>query len=82
MIYNDWIELGFTRVEIADSVEMKATGYGGYFLEKEIGKNMNIYVYWDNLDEPFLQANSVENEDNVLRQFVNVEFAINLAKLY
>ena len=82
MTYDEWIKLGFKRVDIEDLVEEQRTGYGGYILEKQIDKYMKIYVYWDKLGVPFLQSDLHDNPDKVVRQYVNVDFAINLAKLY
>lgn len=82
MTYNDWVQLGFERVELNDLVEEQATGYGGYILEKKLTPFLNIYVNWDNLNEPFLQCDMFQNKDKVLRQYVAVDFAINLATLY
>lgn len=54
MNYAKYIELGFTRTEMNDSVEFKQTGYGGFTLEKELGKNQMIEVSSGDLSKPRL----------------------------
>lgn len=82
MMYKDWIELGFIRIDLDDNVEVNEKGYGGYFLEKQLTPFLKIAVYWDKLGVPFLQTDIHENEDSVIRQYVSVDFATNLAKLF
>lgn len=54
MDYKKYIDLGFTRTEMNDSVEFKQTGYGGFTLEKELGKNQMIGVSSGELNKPLL----------------------------
>ena len=48
MDYKKYIDLGFTRVESSCNVEFNKTGYGGFSLEKELGKNQMIGVVREN----------------------------------
>ena len=54
MKYQDYIDLGFKRVELNDSVELKQTGYPGYSLEKKINKRIMVCVDYPRLEEPKL----------------------------
>lgn len=54
MTYQDYIELGFERTDVADSVQFKETGYYGYFLSKDITERVSIQVYDSSLDDPKL----------------------------
>lgn len=54
MTYKEYIQLGFKRTDMRDSVVFDQTGYHGYYLEKKISKKMSIFVYHDELDKPRL----------------------------
>lgn len=54
MKYIDYINRGFQRCELNDSVQYQETGYNGYFLRKELTKNASIEVYDTELDKPKL----------------------------
>lgn len=54
MRYKDYIELGFKRFDMKDSVEFDNTGYPGYVLEKHINKKMMVCVNAGELEEPVL----------------------------
>ena len=54
MNYKEYIELGFKRHDLDDSVEMDNTGYGGYFLKYQLNKKISIEVYYDELQTPRL----------------------------
>jgi len=54
MWYENYIELGFDRIEMNDEVEFRKTGYRGYILVKKITDKITIEVDWENLDKPRL----------------------------
>jgi hypothetical protein len=54
MRYKNYINLGFKRIDMNDSVEFNETGWGGYALEKEINTSMSIGVDSRSLSEPKL----------------------------
>lgn len=54
MDYNKYIELGFKRLDMNDSVEFRQTGYYGFSLEKKIGNKQLIGVSSGCLDKPLL----------------------------
>lgn len=54
MTYQDYIDLGFTRLDVNDSVEKQNTGYGGFHLERKINERITVSVYWNELDKPQL----------------------------
>jgi len=54
MDYQKYIDLGFQRTEMNDSVEFRKTGYGGFCLEKQLGKNQMIGVSSMELNKPLL----------------------------
>jgi hypothetical protein len=54
MEYQEYIDLGFERVEMKCSVEFKQTGYSGYALEKRINDKMLICSGSGELDKPKL----------------------------
>ena len=62
MNYQKYIDLGFERTDINDSVEFKQTGYYGFFLEKKINKKMSVSVYYGELDKPKLYIKKRNSE--------------------
>jgi len=54
MEYQKYMDLGFERSEMNDSVEYKQTGYHGYALEKKINKRQSVCVSSGELDKPKL----------------------------
>lgn len=54
MEYKEYIELGFDRTDMNDSVEFNQTGYYGFALEKKINKRQLICVSSGELDNPKL----------------------------
>ena len=60
MKYKEYIDLGFIREDINDSVEMDCSGYSGYFLNYKVTQNVTIEVYYNELDNPKLY---IEIED-------------------
>ena len=54
MKYQEYIDLGFTRIELHDSIEMRDTGYSGYYLQKNITDHVYIGVSYGELDKPKL----------------------------
>jgi len=54
MHYEDYIKLGFNRIDLADNVEFRLTGYYGYCLTKRINNKLSISVCNGELDEPNL----------------------------
>lgn len=62
MLYNDYILLGFKRINLNDEVEFKQTGYYGYCLEKKVNSEISISVNSGELDKPRLYIKK-RNED-------------------
>ena len=54
MNYQEYIDLGFIRTDMNDSVEFKETGYYGYCLEKILSNKVSISVCGGELDSPKL----------------------------
>jgi hypothetical protein len=54
MRYKNYVNLGFERIDMNDSVEFDETGWGGFALEKRINSSMNICVDSRNLSKPHL----------------------------
>jgi hypothetical protein len=54
MTYQDYINLGFERIDLDDGVEFKQTGYGGFALTKKLNENIMVEVAYPNLNEPNL----------------------------
>jgi hypothetical protein len=63
MEYQEYIELGFERIDINDGVVFKETGYYGYILVKKITDKITVEVDWEKLDEPrFLIHKPIEGQ--------------------
>ncbi len=63
MEYQEYINLGFKRVETNDTVELKRTGYGGFILTKKLRSGVFIEANSESLDDPKLyveKKNSIE----------------------
>jgi hypothetical protein len=54
MLYENYLKLGFNRVELNDTVELKRYGYSGFLLVYKINKHTSIQVHWMDLDKPEL----------------------------
>jgi hypothetical protein len=54
MNYQEYIDLGFTRTDMNDSVEFKQTGYYGFCLSKQVSEKLSISVSGGELDKPKL----------------------------
>jgi hypothetical protein len=52
MKYKDYIDLGFTRIDLSDNVEFTNTGYHGFCLEKVLSEKVQIVVNYGELDKP------------------------------
>ena len=63
MKYKDYIEMGFERVDINDSVELDQTGYGGFILTRELNDRIAIEVSSGELDKPnmYIQKRGTES---------------------
>lgn len=62
MKYQEYINLGFERTDMNDSVEFRNTGYYGYSLEKKINDRMMICVSGGELDNPKLYIKKANQE--------------------
>ena len=54
MDYKKYIELGFTRTDMNDTVEFNQTGFGGFTLVKELKNNQSIEISSGGLTTPHL----------------------------
>lgn len=52
MDYQEYIDLGFKRVEMEDSVEFRQTGYTGFSLTKKITNRLSIEATSGDLGRP------------------------------
>ena len=62
MTYQKYIDLGFKRIDMNDSVEFKETGYYGFALEKVINKKQMVCVCSYELDNPKLYIKKMNSE--------------------
>jgi len=62
MTYQDYIDLGFQRIDLDDSVVFKQTGYGGFALTKKLNENLAVQVAHPNLNEPNLYIRKGESD--------------------
>jgi hypothetical protein len=65
MNYQDYINLGFKRIELNDHVLLKQTGYGGFVLQKEINPHVLMSVSSEELNEPNLYVEMLEKEGDL-----------------
>lgn len=54
MKYQDYINLGFVRTDLHDTVEFKETGYYGFCLGVKLSNKLSINVCSGELDKPKL----------------------------
>jgi len=52
MKYEDYIKLGFDRVDLHDPIVISETGYGGFSLSKNVNEIISVSVYSEELDNP------------------------------
>jgi hypothetical protein len=62
MNYQDYINLGFQRIDLDDGVEFKQTGYGGFALTKKLNENIMVEVAYPTLNEPNLYIKKRESD--------------------
>ena len=62
MKYIDYINRGFERCELNDTVQYEETGYKGYYLIKKITKKVTIQVWNSELDKPNIYIEQKEGE--------------------
>ena len=62
MKYIDYINRGFERCEMNDTVQYNETGYKGYYLKKKLTKKVTIEVSDMELDKPNLYIEQKEGE--------------------
>lgn len=62
MKYIDYIDRGFERNEMNDTVQYEETGYKGFYLVKKITKKVTVEVGDSELDNPFLYIEQKEGE--------------------
>lgn len=60
--YEDYINLGFERIEMNCNVEFNRTGYRGFALEKKIGNDTMICVSSGDLNSPKLYVKKAFSE--------------------
>lgn len=64
MKYQEYIDLGFTRTDMNDSIEFKQTGYYGYCLDKQLNSKVSISVSSGELDRPKMYIKKSHGTDN------------------
>jgi hypothetical protein len=62
MKYIDYINRGFERCELNDTVQYEETGYKGFYLVKKITKKVTVEVGDSELDNPVLYIEQKEGE--------------------
>ena len=62
MKYEDYMKLGFGRLDLNDSVEFDQTGYYGFYLKIELSDKMSIGVSSGDLDKPKLYIKRANEE--------------------
>ena len=62
MKYSEYIELGFERIEMNDSVEQKNNGYGGYKKKKRLTDRITLEAYWNELQAPKMYIKKQNSE--------------------
>ena len=67
MNYQEYIDLGFERIDINDEVSFERNGYKGFILTKKLRKGVNIEVCSDNLNQPRLY---IEKKDHDIECFI------------
>jgi hypothetical protein len=69
MEYQDYINLGFERIELDDNVEFKQTGYHGFMLEKILCDTTSIFVSSGSLENPkmYIYKNAEKDTCHILQ---------------
>jgi len=62
MDYKKYIDLGFERTDLSDSVLFDQTGYGGFALQKKVNENQIVCVDSGELDKPKLYIKKRNSE--------------------
>lgn len=68
MEYQKYIDLGFIRTDMNDTIEFKQTGYYGFCLEKKLSLKMTISVCSGELDKPklYIRINNSEHNNHII----------------
>ena len=62
MNYQEYVDLGFIRIDMNDAVEFRHTGYYGYCLHKELSDTLLISLSYGELDKPKLYIKKRNSE--------------------
>jgi hypothetical protein len=62
MKYQDYIKLGFKRINLLDKVEFNRTGYHGFILTRKINERMAVEVHSGELDKPKLVIQKIYSD--------------------
>lgn len=62
--YQDYIDLGFTRVDTADMIEFRRSGYYGFSLNKDLSHSMRVEVTSSDLNNPKLYIKDINSDIN------------------
>lgn len=81
MNYQEYIDLGFNRYDMNDSVEFKQTGYHGFSLERHLNERLSIYACYGELDQPRLCIKKGDS-DSVHRIIITPEMVRDLLHEY
>jgi hypothetical protein len=73
MNYEDYIKLGFERIDMSDVVQFKRKGYYGFALEKKINDIMMVCTDCDSLNEPKLYIRKLNSETWHIRNITTDE---------
>ena len=76
MTYQNYIDLGFKRVECPDDVAFEHTGHHPYSLEYRHGKTIGICIDSEALQEPYMVVN--DGKKNSVRVALSVSSAIEI----
>ena len=67
MDYQEYIDLGFERIDVSDGEEFRRSGYNGFVLTKQLRKGVTIEVCSDTLGQPRLY---IEKKDQDMENFI------------
>ena len=62
MKYQEYIDLGFERLEMNDPVKQKNSGYSGFTLTKILTDRITLEVYWSELKTPKMYIKKLNSD--------------------
>ena len=62
MNYQEYIDLGFKRTDINDTVVQNNTGYSGFYLSKILTDRITLETYWNELKAPKMYIKKLHSD--------------------